>query len=670
MRFMTHVLIVALLWIPTAACQVEQSVGTGQKVEPLTYTVTLDPDMLSTYSVALSIPADVKGEIRLVLPSWTIGRWRPRPWKTRLDSIKAASIRGDEVSVTRREETILVNGKAPLQVTFLLGETRQTDSVHRYFTETGALLEGAKTFPLLLGAEKRPARVIINGPREWQTASNLSAATEKHQFIAPDYAALIDGALLCGTLHERAFQVAGARYRVVLDRRGAPGSPNLDVLREPLEKLATAHDRLHGPLPQGRWTLLLVENARGIRRHDDGITYGLPGDGLDGDLTELMMAVSESLARTRLRRRVLPAELLEPDYLQPVESKELWFTEGWPRWAGRLALLQTGVAPATWREDLAATILEHRNHLLTPRVSPEDASKAIAGAADTLPARLCGHVVSAVADLRVRAASESRTTLASIVRDLAVELNGEKPFTSTMVSDAMTDAGMPEVAKEFDRHATSTAAIDWDEVLAGVALRFEWIKWRVADPRLRCETLGDEVVVSDLPRRTALYAAGLREGDHIRAVDQKRVKHAVDVYRAIGRMKPGRKIRLDIKRDGRPRSIRATLGAAVALDLPVDVRGNVVRLEALPPGNARDAGLREGDVIVKIGNVRIGGRRELRQALSRLKSKSTPITIQRNGKRKVVKVKTPLRVTWRGFLQFDDKAGIDARKRLTELERE
>ena len=94
----------------------------------------------------------------------------------------------------------------------------------------------------------------------------------------------------------------------------------------------------------------------------------------------------------------------------------------------------------------------------------------------------------------------------------------------------------------------------------------------------------------------------------------------------------------------------------------------MVVLEALPPGPARDAGLREGDVLVKIGKTRIGGARELRQALRRLKGSSTAVTIQRAGKKKMIKLKTPRRITWRGELEIDRAATPAARRILSELE--
>jgi len=636
--------------------------------QPIAYSVDLDPGTLSSFTVTMAIPEDVRGEIRLALPAWTPGRWRLRPWNQRLESVRALDGKRRPVPVTRMDETVRIEGAAPLEVTFTIGLTRQQDSVHRYFTETGALLEGARTFPYLLGAQRRPCRVFINGPASWKVASTLPPADRPRRFTAPHYPALLDAAFLCGDLRMTEFSRGDATYRIVLDRRGRVGDPNLAKLHTPFEKLAAAHDRMSGPLPTGRWTMLMVETADGTRHHDEGVTYGLPENGLAGDLKPLMLAASESLARARLRRRVQPAAVLAPDFQKRIVCKELWFTEGWPRWAARVALLHAGAAPATWRADLARTILEHRNHLLTGRVSPEEASEACSGAARDLSPSLCGHLLSALLDIRARTGSDGQHTLFEAVRALAETLDGKKPFTRAALEKALQEAGGGDAANALESLATGHEPLPWDAALKSLGLKFLWVRWTVADPGLRCAELGGQVFVSDLPRRSALRVAGLREGDRIHAVDQKRVKRAIDVDRAIARQKPGRKIRFDIRRDGKPKSIRMTLGAAVAVSLPVDERGALVVLEALPPGPARDAGLREGDVLVKIGKTRIGGARELRQALRRLKGSSTAVTIQRAGKKKMIKLKTPRRITWRGELEIDRAATPAARRIRSELE--
>ncbi|MCW3473317.1 DegQ family serine endoprotease [Limobrevibacterium gyesilva] len=128
--------------------------------------------------------------------------------------------------------------------------------------------------------------------------------------------------------------------------------------------------------------------------------------------------------------------------------------------------------------------------------------------------------------------------------------------------------------------------------------------------------------------------AGLQAGDVIQTVNGHRVGTPRDLAIDIAGIAPGKEAALDIVRDGKAQSVRATvaaipnertadrgeagqrqgIGVALAplspdmrdkLDLPASSRGAVVA-EVKPGSPADQAGIRRGDVIVGVGNHSVG----------------------------------------------------------------
>jgi serine protease Do len=152
--------------------------------------------------------------------------------------------------------------------------------------------------------------------------------------------------------------------------------------------------------------------------------------------------------------------------------------------------------------------------------------------------------------------------------------------------------------------------------------------------------------------------AGIEAGDIILKFDGKAIEKSSDLPRLVGNTKPGSRATVTVLRRGSQRDLSVTVaeleperparrtqgqeqrppsGAQVqtlgltvselteALKSELKLRGGV-RVEAADGVGAR-AGLREGDVIVAVGNVEVNNVREFEQAIARA-DKSKPIVVQ------------------------------------------
>jgi serine protease Do len=141
--------------------------------------------------------------------------------------------------------------------------------------------------------------------------------------------------------------------------------------------------------------------------------------------------------------------------------------------------------------------------------------------------------------------------------------------------------------------------------------------------------------------------AGIKPGDVITAVNGVQVKDARELARTIGTMAPDTSIKLDVVRNGEPRSITATLaqvpneqrakadddsaqptsgvphlGLQVAPAKEVSGAGDdgVVVTAVEPDGPAAEQGFRSGNIILEVGGKPVANAGDVRKALSEAKS--------------------------------------------------
>jgi serine protease Do len=141
--------------------------------------------------------------------------------------------------------------------------------------------------------------------------------------------------------------------------------------------------------------------------------------------------------------------------------------------------------------------------------------------------------------------------------------------------------------------------------------------------------------------------AGIKSGDVITAVNGAQVKDARELARTIGMMAPDTSIKLDVVRNGEPRSITATLaqvpneqqaktdndsaqptsgvphlGLQVAPAREVSGAGDegVVVTAVEPDGPAAEHGFQSGNVILEVGGKAVANAGDVRKALSEAKS--------------------------------------------------
>lgn len=192
------------------------------------------------------------------------------------------------------------------------------------------------------------------------------------------------------------------------------------------------------------------------------------------------------------------------------------------------------------------------------------------------------------------------------------------------------------------------------------------------------------VKVEDVTDGSAAEKAGLKEGDVISSIDDKKIGDPDDLTKAIGKYKPDDKVTITYKRDGKESKATATLGKrkntmSYSYTMPSMPRIETPRFDfgeggqvysfnggrpriglraqdteddkgakVLSVGDesaADKAGIKEGDIITEFDGKPVKNADDLASAARDAREKnSVKVTLSRDGKTQTVEIKTPKRL--------------------------
>jgi predicted metalloprotease with PDZ domain len=161
-------------------------------------------------------------------------------------------------------------------------------------------------------------------------------------------------------------------------------------------------------------------------------------------------------------------------------------------------------------------------------------------------------VLGFVLDARVRAATEGAKSLDDVMRLAYERFSGPRGFTPEEFRRAAGDAAGTDLSAWFHAALETTEEIDYRPALDWYGLEFGASKWKDEDAaRARLGALvKDEMgrlIVSNVPRGTPAFDAGLNASDEIVAIDNLRVTPDQFVAR-LEALVPGRDAAVTVAR--------------------------------------------------------------------------------------------------------------------------
>jgi serine protease Do/serine protease DegQ len=149
-------------------------------------------------------------------------------------------------------------------------------------------------------------------------------------------------------------------------------------------------------------------------------------------------------------------------------------------------------------------------------------------------------------------------------------------------------------------------------------------------------------VIAQVDDDTPAAKSGLKAGDVVTAVNDRKIRNSSDMRNVIGMLPVGSRVEMDIRRNGKTRSVVAVIEEPaltvisgdglspylVGLEFSDHESGGVVISKADPRGPGARNGLKQGDVVLSINRVEIKKVSELEAAVKK-SSRGVLLNIQR-----------------------------------------
>jgi len=211
------------------------------------------------------------------------------------------------------------------------------------------------------------------------------------------------------------------------------------------------------------------------------------------------------------------------------------------------------------------------------------------------------------------------------------------------------------------------------------------------------------VLVTQVVKESPAAKAGVKKYDVIQYFNDEKLRHPEDLIEAVSECNAGSKAQLKLMRDGKPISLAVTLdqrqekvekeerdiegkdekeihyfhanrgGAYLGVTLleldkemaayfSVKEDGGALVTAISKEGPAEKAGLKSGDVIIKVGEKQVGNPDDVRRALRRLeKGDKVPVVVVRHGKEQTLSATLSANHSMNNFLPFFDKGNFQQR---------
>jgi predicted metalloprotease with PDZ domain len=557
----------------------------AQTPEPVTYTVRF-PDAKNNYAeVEARVPAGGAKSVELFMPVWTPGSYLVREYARNVEDLRAVSPDGKTLPVakSRKNRWQIETGGAE-QVRLQYRVYCHEMSVRTNWVESDfALLNGAPTFVTLVGGEKRRHDVTLELPAGWKSSISGMDETSPNHFTAPDYDTLVDSPIAAGNPDIQRFEVDGIPHFLVNQGGGELWDGQKSAAD--VKKIVERFRKMWGSLPYRKYVFLnMITESGGGLEHKSSMTVMTNRWAMRTPraYTSWLGLIGHEFFHAWNVKRMRPVELGPFDYEAENHTRSLWIAEGFTEYFGPLTVVRAGLStPADWLggngngapgfsgliNELQTTpgrtvqaVEESSYDAWIKYYRPDENSNNTSVSYYTK-----GAIVGWLLDARIRHVTKGEKSLDDVMRLAFARYAGEHGYTTEQFKSVASEVAGQSLADFFRRTTESTGELDYSEALDWFGLRFKpapaangnapkkgWIgvQTRVDAGRL---------LVSEVPRATPAYSAGLNVGDEILAIGDYRVR-AEQLSVRLDNYRPGDKVSMLVARREKLMRIELTLG--------------------------------------------------------------------------------------------------------------
>ena len=588
--------LLAVLFVAFAAADVS-----AQPLAPIRYTIRFPAPETNYFDVEAIVPTGGQPSIEMLMAVWTPGSYLVREYERNVEGVKAfdgsRALAVDKPVKNRWR--IATGGARDVRLAYRVYAHEMT--VRNNWVEADfAMINGAPTFMTIASdveqpreggarpgggagpggaASKRPHDVTLELPVSWKTSiTGMPDAPDgkPHHYVAPDFDTLVDSPIVAGNPVVHPFTVAGTPHYLV-DVAAGEADAAFDGARaaRDLQRIVETDRAFWGGLPYDKYVFFNVLTGGGGLEHRNSV----------------MMMTSQWATRTREKyvewlslasheyfhlwnvKRLRPIELGPFDYERENYPRSLWISEGLTDYYADVQLARAGlISRDEYLETLSSAI---RTLQSTPgRLSqPVETASFDAWIKQYRPDENSintsisyytkGAVLGFVLDARIRSATNGAKSLDDVMKLALARFSGARGFTPEDFRKAASEVAGTDLSAWFRTALETTEEIDYRPALEWYGLEFGRSRWKDEDAaRARLGAIVQDtagrLMVTNVPRGTPAFDAGVNAGDEIVAIEGFRVTPDQYVAR-LEALAPGKPVPLLVARRETMKTLTVTI---------------------------------------------------------------------------------------------------------------
>ncbi len=527
------------------------------------YQVSLPNPRSHYYHVAARFEGPLPDVLTIALPVWTPGSYLVREYARHVVQMTAES-GGQALTVDPRS-------KSEWQIAVPRGATEVT--VHyevfayeltvrtSYLDDEYGLITGTSLFVYHEPWKTHPVSLELILPPGWDAATALDPHDAAvHRYVAPDYDTLVDSPIQMGRLHRYSFVVDNIPHSVVVAGHGAETLPRSSFLQDLAQIVAASRD-IFGELPYTHYDFLvtLTEQSGGGLEHLNSANIMVSRKQWRDpkDYSSVLSLFAHEFFHLWNVKRLRPTMLGPFNYQSEVYTSLLWALEGITDYFAQWLLANSQVLPVnevltTWARSLQRlerqpgrewTSLAAASREAWIRQYRPDANTTNI----TISYYLKGALVGLYLDLELRRATEGRSGLSTIMRDLW-DRYGDRGYPESTFERRIAEVGGTHLKDLMSRYVHGTDPFD-DTIFETVGLRLdrafsEEEGHRLAWLGLDAVERNGRVYARSVERGGPAEQGGVSPDDEIVALQHERIATVEQWHRALAPIAPEQTVTL------------------------------------------------------------------------------------------------------------------------------
>ena len=533
----------------------------------ISYNIRVDARDLSGFDVEMRVH-DAGPTVRIAMASHP--EYDDRYWRY-VENLTAES-RGARLQITSEENALwrVVAPGGDLAVKYRIHLPPQTTPTRAawkpFLAPTGGLVGDLHSLMYVVGATSAPARVTLDLPSGWASASGLGPTDDPKTFAASSVELLLDSPIMIGQFRHWEFIVKGVPHTIVYWPQPNAASFDTASFVAGIQSIAAEALKIFGEPPYRSYTFLYEDGAFGALEHLNSVNIGATSQGLAQGFTDVFGTTAHEYFHTWNLMHVRPVERVGVRYRPADPTGELWWSEGVTIYFSDL-LLRRAQLPVYDSTRLAHLERYIEAYLLTPGYSRNSAERVSRASDDPLglgddfaSTHLQGNLLGTILDLMIRDATHGQRSLDDVMSLLSGRFTPQHGLTGRDIEQAIHEVCACDTHTFFETHVRGARSIDFDQYLQTIGMRTQ-VSWSPAvsedgkpqpDVRLSAFSTPDNPVLRiHLSNPASAWGrAGLHTGDQLVSLNGQPVATATDFRTRLGQLHIGDTALVEVMRKG------------------------------------------------------------------------------------------------------------------------